>query len=61
MTAIKIIDGAYSDGKSLEARKLTVRITKTFEGESLSIADEKKGIMLIVPMEPIQKMLKKGK
>ena len=59
MTGIKIVDGIYSDGKQLEAKKLTVRVAKTFEGESLSIADEEKGIMLYVPVEPIQKMLKR--
>ena len=60
MTGIKIVDGIYRDGKRIEAKKLTVRVTKTFEGESLSITDEEKGIMLYVPVEPIQKMLKKG-
>lgn len=60
MTGIKIVDGIYSDGKRIEAKKLTVRVTKTFEGESLSITDEEKGIMFYVPVEPIRKMLKKG-
>ena len=40
MTGIKIVDGIYSDGKRIEAKKLTVRVTKTFGGESLSITDE---------------------
>ena len=59
MTGIKIVDGIYSDGKRIEAKKLTVRVTKTFEGESLSIADEEKGIMLYVPVKKKKKMLKR--
>lgn len=58
MTGIKIVDGIYSDGKRIEAKKLTVRVTKTFEGESLGITDEEKGIMFYVPVEPIQKNAK---
>lgn len=61
MTGIKIVDGVYKNETHLEVRKLTIRVAKTFNGESLSIEDGEKGIALIVPMESIESMIKKGK
>lgn len=39
-------------------KTITVRMTKDSNGKSLSLADEKGNIMLMIPIEPIEKDLK---
>ncbi len=61
---IKQVTGMYYNDAKRDAsiKSLTVRVMRTREGESLSIADEQEGVMLQVPLGPIVKMLgKKGK
>lgn len=62
MTMIKQVAGlyySYSTGEK-ELKLLNVRITQSHKGETISIEDEQRGIMLEVPLEPILKELKKG-
>ena len=42
----------------MRPKKITVRITKDEKGKSLSLADELRGIMLEVPLEPIENTLR---
>ena len=41
----------------MRKKKITVRITKDEKGKTLSLADELRGIMLLIPMEPIEDLL----
>lgn len=41
----------------MRKKKITVRITKDEKGKTLSLADELRGIMLLIPMEPIENLL----
>ena len=59
MTAIKQITGmAYEAATgAMEVKLLTVRVTHDHLGSSLSLEDGKR--MMQIPLEPIEKMLKK--
>ncbi|WP_269477775.1 hypothetical protein [Hominibacterium faecale] len=59
MTAIKQVTGmVYDDvSKKMKVTTLTVRVTHDIYGSSLSLEDGK--TMLQIPLEPIEKMLKK--
>ena len=37
---------------------ITCRVTKDKHGESMSLADEQLGIMLLIPLEPVHDMLR---
>lgn len=57
MTLIKDINGLiFKD--SMHPTRITVRITSDSRGKSLSLADEKENVMLMIPLEPIAKDLK---
>ncbi len=43
--------------ESMKRKKITVRMTADAIGKTLSLSDEKKGIMLTIPIEPIEKDL----
>ena len=59
MTAIKQVTGmVYDDAAGkMKIAKLTVRVTHDRMGSSLSLEDGK--MMMEIPLEPIEKMLKK--
>lgn len=57
MTITKDIPGMILN-KTMQKKTLTVRLTKDAFGKTLSLADEDEGIMLAVPIEPIEKDLK---
>lgn len=55
---IKIIKGAMMTLRGINPNlDITVRITKDKRGKSLSLTNEELGIMLMVPLEPIEKEL----
>ena len=57
MTITKDINGLiYKD--SMQPTRITVRMTSDSKGKSLSLADEKKNVMLMIPLELIAKDLK---
>lgn len=51
--------GDYREDKPLRIRPktITVRVTRDEKGASISLADELRGIMLLVPAEPIMDMI----
>lgn len=56
MTLTKDINGLiFKD--SMHPTKITVRMTSDSKGKSLSLADEKNDVMLMIPLEPIAKDL----
>lgn len=57
MTIKKNIKGLVFDGLMTD-KTITVRMTKDSNGKSLSLADEKGNIMLMIPIEQIEKDLK---
>lgn len=57
MTITKDVNGILCND-FMQKRKITVRITKDSKGKTISLADEKENIMLIIPLEPIEKDLK---
>lgn len=58
---IKIIKGAMMTLRGINPNlDITVRITKDKRGKSLSLTNEELGIMLMVPLEPIEKELAKA-
>lgn len=57
MTLTKDINGLiFKD--SMQPTRITVRMTSDSKGKSLSLADEKENVMLMIPLEPIAKDLK---
>lgn len=59
MTITKDIEGLKM-GNTIEPKTITVRITRDCKGKkSLSLADEKSNIMLMIPLEPIEHDLKR--
>ena len=55
---MKIIKGAMMTLRGINPNlDITVRITKDKRGKSLSLTNEELGIMLMVPLEPIEKEL----
>ena len=65
MTKTFIITGLAYDitpGKEgIEVRDFTVRYTADKIGKSLSIADEKRGLMFHIPMNELIKIITEGK
>lgn len=61
MTEIKQVTGMYYNDieRKSTIKILTVRVTQSYKGKTLSLADESEGIMLQAPLEPILKILKK--
>lgn len=61
MNIIKKADGCRYDGKKIIDTNITVRITSDEMGKTLSLADENPffGVMLAIPLESIEKELKK--
>lgn len=59
-TEVKDVEGILfvMPTMSLSFETITVRVTKDERGESLSLADEKVGIMLEIPLEPLHDVLK---
>ena len=57
MTITKDVNGILCND-FMKKRKITVRITKDSKGKTISLADEKENVMLIIPLEPIEKDLK---
>ena len=51
----KKIDGLFFDDPNyrLNPKQITVRGTSDYKGKSLSLADEEKGIMIMIPLEPV--------
>lgn len=56
MTITKDVNGILCND-FMQKRKITVRITKDQKGKTISLADEKENVMLIIPLEPIEKDL----
>lgn len=61
MNVKKKVQGGRSDGKSVLITNITVRITADALGKTLSLTDENpsNGVMLSIPLETIEKELKK--
>lgn len=61
MNVKKKVHGARSDGKSVSITNITVRITADELGKTLSLSDDNTltGVMLSIPLETIEKELKK--
>lgn len=61
MNVKKKVHGAMSDGKHVFGINVTVRITADERGKTLSLSAENPftGVMLSIPMELIEKELKK--
>lgn len=57
MTITRDVNGILCND-FMQERKITVRITKNSKGKTISLADEKENVMLIIPLEPIEKDLK---
>ena len=57
MTITKDVNGILCND-FMQKSKITVRITKDSKGKTISLADEKENVMLIIPLEPIEKDLK---
>lgn len=57
MTITRDVNGILCND-FMQERKITVRITKDSKGKTISLADEKENVMLIIPLEPIEKDLK---
>lgn len=57
MTITKDVNGILCND-FMQKRKITVRITKDSKGKTISLADEKENVMLIIPLEPIEENLK---
>lgn len=58
MTKMRDVKGFAMDTKSLRYyAKITVRTTRDERGQTLSLADEKNGIMLCIPVEPVLDMI----
>lgn len=57
MTITKDINGQIFKN-SMQSTRITVRMTSDSKGKSLSLADEKNDVMLMIPLELIAKDLK---
>lgn len=57
MTRLKDVDGlVFANGK-IRSATVTVRVTKDSRGESISLSDEHRGIMLFIPVEKVKDMI----
>lgn len=57
-TTFHQIKGAQCNGSMIFPRDLAVRITSDEHGKSLSISDDDRGMMFMIPLEPILSRLK---
>lgn len=57
MTITRDINGLIFED-SMQPTRITVRMTSDGTGKSLSLADEKKNVILMIPLELIAKDLK---
>ena len=61
MTKSKEVDGlAFVETKKgfrTHSVKLVLRVTKDKYGQSLSLADERNGLMLEIPLEPVSDLI----
>ena len=60
-TKLAYITGAASDGFTIERRRVAVRFTSDKSGETLSLALESAGIMIIVPFEEVEKLIRRAR
>lgn len=61
-TAVRKVDGITFDMRPdatqrYRFHKLVFRITKDEKGKSISLCDELRGIMLEIPLEPVEDLL----
>lgn len=54
----KTVDGAMLDDLGFGLRKITVRLTCDDLGNSLGLSDDKRGIMIEIPLEAIADMVR---
>ena len=62
-TEIRTVDGITWDMRpdgTMKRRfhKIVFRITKDETGKTISLCDELRGIMLVIPLEPVEDLLK---
>lgn len=57
-TVYKDVPGLKMDGTGISGCTITVRITGDSIGKTISFADEKDGVMLMLPLESIEDKLK---
>lgn len=46
--------GADGTIKKMQMKKIAFRITKDEHGKSISLSDEQRGIMIEIPLEPVE-------
>lgn len=51
------IDSRESGVPRIRMKEIVFRITSLAEGKSISLADEKRGIMLEIPLEPVEDLI----
>lgn len=56
-TRIRQVDGLEAYNGRIGERTITVRVTSDGLGKSLSLADDIRGIMLMIPIEPVIDMI----
>lgn len=56
-TRIRTVDGLEACNGRIGERTITVRVTSDGLGKSLSLADDVRGIMLMIPIEPVIDMI----
>lgn len=56
-TRIRTVDGLEAYNGRIGERTITVRVTSDGLGKSLSLADDIRGIMLMIPIEPVIDMI----
>lgn len=56
-TRIRTVDGLEACNGRIGERMITVRVTSDGLGKSLSLADDIRGIMLMIPIEPVIDMI----
>lgn len=57
MMKLREVNGLESVGHGLRQAIITVRVTADERGKSLSLADDRRGIMLMIPVEPVEDLL----
>ena len=60
MTKAKIIKGLTADLRGagcIHESQLTLRVTHDHKGKGISIADEHEGILLYIPVEPVEDLI----
>lgn len=57
MTRTKDVEGLFYGKGKIKPARVTVRATKDKLGESLSLAVEGLGVMIMIPVEPVKGMI----